>query len=187
MILNPESLYHIYNRGNHKQEIFFNKNHYYYFLRKLKDGLPAEVDLLAYCLMPNHFHLLIATTSDFNQQQWQKAFRSLLSSYTKGINQQLGLTGSLFQQNSKMKEIETDIYAFVCFNYIHQNPLKAGLVGKMEDWPFSSFNEYWGNIPNDPICNLTSAKKLLGIQEDKAQFYKESYGIINNEQIAHFL
>lgn len=69
-------------------------------------------------------------------------------------------------------------YPFVCFNYIHQNPLKAGLVKKMEDWKYSSFPDYLGNR-NGTLCNFKLANLLLDIQKD--DIYETSYSVINEK------
>ena len=107
-----DELYHIYNRGNNKQKIFFKPANYVFFLKKVRNFLISHCDILAYCLMPNHFHLLInadnrtiGTRLIANQQKnvLSEAVRILLSSYTLAINKQNETTGSLFQQNTKAK------------------------------------------------------------------------------------
>ena len=59
MIFETEHLYHIYNQGNNKQKIFFSRENYLYFLQKINKHIRPHVDVLAWCLMPNHFHLLV--------------------------------------------------------------------------------------------------------------------------------
>jgi putative transposase len=99
MQFSPDCLYHVYNRGNDKQKIFFQEKNYYFFLNKLKQDLPKLCDILAYCLMPNHFHLLIYVpdTSEGlnfipnqNQQILVRKSGTLLSSYSQAINKQEG-------------------------------------------------------------------------------------------------
>lgn len=175
MKLYPNNLYHIYNRGNNKQKIYFTKKNYLFFLQKMKIELKPFSDIICYCLMPNHFHFLISTYNNFNPLQFSIGFKTLLSSYTKAINLQEKRSGSLFQQNSKAKCLTTltnyksNNYGLVCLNYIPQNPVKAGLVDKLGDWEFSSFKDYaW--LRNGTMCNKNTAYELLGIPVSKAEF-----------------
>jgi len=116
MKLQPDSLYHIYNRGNNKQRIFLEEKNYSFFLRKAHNELTGQLDFLTYCLMPNHFHFLVYTISEFDSLKFTNAIRTLLSSYTRAIQKQEKFTGSLFQQNSKAKELTTNEYAASCFS-----------------------------------------------------------------------
>ena len=109
-----EELYHVYNRGNNKQKIFFNPENYTFFLKKIRRYILPYCDMLAYCLMPNHFHFLIhsdkrtiATKSIAGKEKnaLSEGMKNLLSSYTQAINKQNNSTGSLFQQNTKAKPI----------------------------------------------------------------------------------
>ena len=184
-------LYHIYNRGNNKQPIFFRPANYLFFLDKIRNYLLPYCDMLAYCLMPNHFHFLINADTRTVQTKFMsgnpknvlsESIKTLLSSYAQAINRQNKSVGSLFQQNTKAKcllGIEKD-YDLACFNYIHQNPVKARLVKKMEDWPYSSFSDYCG-FRNDTLCNRELGLQLLGLNEET--FYNDSYMIINNDDL----
>jgi putative transposase len=193
MNFSPDSIYHIYNRGNDKQPIFFLEENYSFFLNKIKQDLPKLCDILAYCLMPNHFHLLIyvpATSEGLNfipnqnQQILVRKLGSILSSYSQAINKQENRTGSLFQQKTKSKLIDSSIYSITCFHYIHQNPLNANLVSIMEDWPYSSFSEYLSG--DSTICNISLANELLDIPLSYDRLYKESYLVIDQDAIKSF-
>jgi putative transposase len=174
----PQTLYHLYNRGNNKQRIFFQERNYQYFKQKVLTELGEHVHFLAYCLMPNHFHFLLYTKEEMDQKIFSNGLRTLLSSYTRAIQKQENMTGSLFQQNTKYKEVVSDGYLLTCFHYIHQNPFKAGLVTKIEDWPHSSFNEYWKNSCG--LCDTGLGKKALQLSAD---FYSDSYRAISEKQI----
>ena len=150
MVFFENELYHIYNRGNNRQKIFLKPENYVYFLRKMRKFIFPHCDILAYCLMPNHFHFLAhadkRTTKTkkiggFDKNVLSESIRMLLSSYTQGINKQNKSTGSLFQQNTKAKALArgSSCYDLLCFHYIHQNPMKAKLVRKMEDWQYHHF------------------------------------------------
>ena len=188
MKLYPENLYHIYNRGNNRQKIFFTRKNYLYFLNKVKDELKPFSDIVCYCLMPNHFHFMVSTFSNFDQEQFSNGFRILLSSYTNAINIQEKRVGSLFQQNSKAKCL-TDKnrqgnYGLLCFNYIHQNPVISKLVDKMEDWEFSSFKDYMG-FRSGTLCNKVLAYELVGMPGSKEEFYKISYDLLDTKKLSN--
>lgn len=170
-------LYHFFNRGNNRQQIFFREENYIYFIAKAKRHLLPVCDILAWCLMPNHFHFLLHSTANSLQATdtaISNGIRIMLSSYTRAINNQEGRTGSLFQQNSKLKPLLTgnalsstiaglyNNYPLNCFNYIHHNPLKAGLVSQMEDWEYSSFQAYYFG-KDDGLCNRNLAVDILGL------------------------
>jgi REP element-mobilizing transposase RayT len=173
----PGNLYHIYNRGNNRQKIFFNLENYRFFIQKIVKHLLPHLDVLAYCLMPNHFHLMVLSKEDLITNNFSKDFRIMLSSYTRAINKKYHRTGSLFQQNSKIKSLEDEKtnsnYPFICFNYIHQNPVKAGLVKRFEDWEWSSFKDYSG-LRNESICTKDLACRFLDIPESPNLFVQQA-------------
>ncbi|HET9747154.1 MAG TPA: transposase [Chitinophagaceae bacterium] len=182
-------LYHIYNRGNNRQKIFFKRDNYLYFLNKVRRFIMPYCDILSYSLMPNHFHFLIHSdertiqTKEIRGQQknvLSEGIRLLLSSYTQAINKQNKSSGSLFQQNTKATPIVKGSihYELTIFHYIHQNAYRARLVKKMEDWEFSSFPDYCG-IRNGTLCNKELAIKLLGLNMNT--FYEDSYKAIGIE------
>ncbi|MGK7392758.1 MAG: transposase [Candidatus Cyclobacteriaceae bacterium M2_1C_046] len=181
--MQPNQFYHIFNRGNNKQPIFLKEENYLYFKNKIKKHLLPHIHLLAYCLMPNHFHLLVYVKEDIIPEKFSNDLRIMLSSYTRAINKQEKKTGSLFQQNSKIKLVESSNkskleYPFICFHYIHQNPFKAGLVKKMEEWEFSSLNEYIRDFKDGSICNKELAYLLLDIPVSTKEFINQSYDIV---------
>lgn len=152
------SLYHIYNRGNNKQSIFFEERNYHYFLKTFNEYLSPFVDVYAYCLMPNHFHFLIRVketsevykTSEVLQAKLtpiEKAFKNFFISYAKSINKVYDRTGSLFQAKFKKKEITNEAYFTAIIQYIHENPLKADLCANFDEYKFSSYRgiAYGGN------------------------------------------
>lgn len=176
MKLEANNIYHIYNRGNNRQTIFPKERNYHFFTEKLKKLICPHADILCYCLMPNHFHLLINAGEDFVHKEFSSKFKTMLSSYTRALQKQENFVGSLFQQNSKAKEINNNEYATTCFHYIHQNPLRARLVNKMENWQHSSFNQYY--LSSEGFCDRQSAKELLDISDNPKIFYEESYKMI---------
>ncbi|MCF6351532.1 MAG: transposase [Cyclobacteriaceae bacterium] len=203
MKFESNNFYHIYNRGNNKQPVLFKRESYLFFLSKVRKHLSPLVDILAYCLMPNHFHLMVYVPEkhntrgtnlsrpenscyeddeyiEYDSKAINKNLGIILSSYTKAINNRYGRTGSLFQAHTKAKNVSKhQQQAFICFHYIHQNPLKAKLVNKMEDWEFSSYQDYLG-IRNGTLCNKQLAFELLDIPQKPYLFQNQSKAVIIN-------
>lgn len=138
--------------------------------------------------MPNHFHLMVTTFGNFNEDGFSNGFKILLSSYTKAVNLQESRTGSLFQQNSKAKcltaipDNKQNNYGLVCFNYIHQNPVVAGIVNSMEDWEFSSFRDYAG-LRDGTLCSKEIAYELLGVPVNKMEFMRLSDEMLDKRKL----
>jgi len=185
MHFEPNQVYHVYNRGNNKQPIFFNDANYLYFLQKIKTEWKKYADVLCYCLMPNHFHVMLVPNKDScksivladketHMQNLSKTIGKTLSSYTKAVNIQNKTTGNLFQKKTKAKlltvpnslieNFSTHEYLLPCFHYIHQNPSKAKLVKDLKDWLYSSYPDYYSGRKGT-ICNKPLAMKLLDLSE----------------------
>jgi putative transposase len=199
MYFKPGSMYHVYNQENNRQVIFFKRENYFFFLRKIKIFIHPFADILAYCLMPNHFHLMIyvnetqvpaftvgVTNSDPDGKSKLRTLNSsigiMLRSYTRAINKQEKRSGALFREETKaicLNEPKWDIpnwytsagitimkvdirefqYPQVCFNYIHNNPVKSGIVEHPGNWPFSSFAEIQ-EIRDASLVNLEKVKEF---------------------------
>ncbi|MDF5720146.1 MAG: transposase [Rhizonema sp. PD37] len=156
------SFYHIYNRGNNRQVIFFERENYVYFLRLIKEHLITNaVDIVAYCLMPNHYHFLVY----LRDETISDAMKSLSLSYTKAINKRFNRSGVLFQGRFQSIHIAQTDYLVNLSRYIHLNPVKAGLVQQPEEWEFSSYLEYCrlrqGTLPKTEYVKMQ-------IQEESA-------------------
>jgi putative transposase len=148
--------YHILNRGNGKQKIFHAEKHYQFFMKRLLANLHAHKPvLIAYCLMPNHFHLFVRETKD---NSIGKMMHALQTSYAKALNKDLHKTGHLFQDTFKRIHVETNPQLLHLSRYIHMNPVRAGLVIQPEDWEYSSYRDYIGHNNNrfvDPAIILS--------------------------------
>lgn len=91
-------------------------------------------------------------------------FQLLQSNYSKRINYRENSTGSLFQQKTKSKLLETKNYALTAFWYLHQNPVKASLAKDMVEWKYSSYKEYCG-LRNEGLSNFSLRKNILNLSE----------------------
>lgn len=168
-----QGFYHIYNRGVEKREIFSNEKDYQRFLavlyyyqfgdpkppfsqkrRLLYQGLdfsknPKPLEIICYCLMPNHFHLLIRQLRDGGIQ---KFMQKILNSYTKYFNTKHIRVGPLLQGAFKAVPIETDAQLVHVSRYIHLNPFVSNLSKELKTFPYSSYPSFIG-LTNNPLCN----------------------------------
>ncbi|MGK7391623.1 MAG: transposase [Candidatus Cyclobacteriaceae bacterium M2_1C_046] len=177
--------YQVYNRGNNQQKIFYTRDNYLYFLKKIRKELSPFCNILAYCLMPNHYHLLIHVKDheqrdNLKMHPLSKKIGTIQSSYTQWHNKTFRKKGSLFQQKSKSRLLDSPDHRFVCFHYIHQNPLKAKLCDSMERWEFSSFVDYTG-LRKGTLPAFEIAYEYLEISKELEKFYKQSLTVIPDD------
>jgi len=162
--------YHIYNRGNNREDIFYEDKNYEFFLRRIRENLPGYAELVAYCLMPNHFHLIVYVV---NSTDFYKALRKTFISYSKAINQSLGRTGHLFEGRYKYKLVPENNYLLHLSRYIHLNPVRAGLVDKPDKWEHSSYLAYIGKGRDDFIKKEFILEQVKNYEEFVLNFQKE--------------
>lgn len=158
-----DTFYHVYNRGNNGADIFFEDKNYAYFLEKYRLYVSPIADTFAYCLMKNHYHLLIRIKSkeefirasniegtsvslfdDLSKtisNQWAKLFNA----YTQGMNKVYGRTGSLLEKPFRRKEVKSDAYFSRLIHYIHFNPQHHGFINDFRDYPHSSYHSHLSN------------------------------------------
>ncbi|HCS41122.1 MAG TPA: transposase [Anaerolineaceae bacterium] len=134
-----DSIYHIYNRGVNKELIFFSERNYQFFIYKMVNYMQDNASILAYCLMPNHYHLLVKIK---NADFVQKGLQPFLISFTNSINIDQKRIGPLFQGRYQANLVFDDAYLLECVKYIHLNPVKAGLVKLLQEWGYSSYRDY---------------------------------------------
>jgi REP element-mobilizing transposase RayT len=188
-----KNIYHIYNRGNNKEKIFFEDQDYKAFIFRLglclgfreeelnKEKLIAmpysririvnlnknNLKLHSFCLMPNHFHLLIEQIKDISVSN---LISKLCTSYAKYINKKYKRVGHVFQDKFKAVLIENNSQLMWTSSYIHMNPVKDKLVKHPKDYKWSSYNDFVTER-NLPIVN----KELLTETfSDKKSFIKET-------------
>jgi putative transposase len=211
MNFQENQFFHVYNQGNNRRKIFYSTENFEFFKLKIGTYISPFANVIAFCLMPNHFHLLIYVkkvelpkvffkayidryrSMYFKREKIPKnGYRSQISifksevitlnqaiaimqrSYTRAINKHYKWSGSLFREGCKAKDeweekFQTlgdknfytgNLYVSKCFEYIHNNPVQAGLVEYPEEWEHSSARDYL--IGNQfSICELNMGKKLI--------------------------
>lgn len=159
--------YHIFNRGLNKQKIFFHQKDYEKLLSKLSSLLlDGDWIIYAYCLMPNHYHLLV----EERKMPIPKLIGRLFTSYGVYFNKKYQRQGPLFSNRFKSKIIQKDSYFLEVSRYIHLNPVEAKLAKSPEDYPFSSLSEYLGKLQRN-IIDLEKVTTLLGDHKHRIASY----------------
>ncbi len=175
--------YHLYNRGINYQPIFFNQGNWGYFIKRLRQYCQPElIDIIAYCLMPNHYHLVVYLKCDDLSKKIMQPFGL---SYTKAINKQQTRVGPLFQGPFKAKLVDKDEYLLHLSRYIHLNPVFAGLVNRPEGWKFSSYRDYVG-LRNGTLPKPDIVLSQFASQQAYVEFI-ESYTDDDNNLIEHLM
>ena len=142
-IQSPGGCYHVFNRGSRRQETFVDDADRSLFLDLLaRCHGRYGIEIHAYCLMDNHYHLLVRTP----EPKLAKAMQYVIGSYTRRFNLRHGLDGSLFRGRYKAKAVESDRSLLAVSRYIHLNPLEAGLVSLLGSYRHSSYPVYEGRV-----------------------------------------
>ncbi|SHJ13026.1 transposase [Parasporobacterium paucivorans] len=137
----PGAKYHVVNRGNHSDDIFWEEEDYLEFLKILEiTGEQHPFSLLSFCLMSNHIHLQLETKEE---PIWE-IMKAIKMDYTRYYNKKYSLSGHLFQGRYGSKIIEDVYYLLESNRYIHQNPVRAQMVSRPEEYPWSSYGIYVG-------------------------------------------
>jgi len=181
-------LFHVFNRGNNRDVIFYNDLNYDFFINKIKEYIVPYADILAWCLMPDHFHLMVEVGKEkIDNRSLNDSIGIMLRSYARAINNQEHRVGSLFQTGTKAINLTApdepflanrnyfygssfyyylhkSLYPLKCMEYIHNNPVKAGFVETPSDYMNSSYNEYLGNGKYN-ICNKRSGRRFLSLTQ----------------------
>jgi putative transposase len=169
---NPEPLqygkvYHVYNRGNNGENLFIEERNYRYFLQLYIKHVHPVVDTYAYCLLRNHFHLLVRVkseeevrdlrdltgrmgTSDANLSGLKppsRYFSNLFNAYAKAINKAYERTGALFERPFRRIEVAEPAYFAHLVTYIHRNPELHGFVDDFREWAHSSYGALCSRKP----------------------------------------
>ena len=134
--------YHIYNRGAGRQGIFREADNYLFFLRRLKQyARDLNIALLAYCLLPNHYHLLVRQDGP---EPAGLLPQRCCNSYVKAFNKRYERTGALFEDRYQAIAVDSEAYLLHLCRYIHANPVRHGLASQLEEWPYSNYPEWLG-------------------------------------------
>jgi putative transposase len=176
-----ENLFPIQNSGNpeerHLQKMKLQQK---YPNRYIRSDLPENsFEVISYCLMPNHFHLIIKQNSDIPVS---KLMLKICTGFSKYFNRKYDSVGSVFQDRFKAVHVGNDDYLLWLSAYIHLNPLKAGLVRNLNDYQFSSYFDYVG-ARKSRLCSTDFI--LSALNDEKGtylDFLKSSHAIMHEKE-----
>ncbi|MDW7684054.1 MAG: transposase [Bacillota bacterium] len=188
-------MYHVIFRGINKQDIFLDDEDRRKFLMVLL--IVKELcgfELYSYCLMSNHVHLLIGGV---DKQQLAEIIKRISASYVYWFNKKYNRCGHLFQERFRSEPVDNTSYFLTVIRYILQNPVKAGLVARAADFPWSSYHEFKNDSPvisdTDFVLGLFAENKREALQtfiqfinlpnEDACLEYEEKRGLSDDEII----
>ena len=164
-------VYHVMMRGINRQRIFEDSEDHYTFLQCLRsaqeqytplgDRLLNSCHYYAYALMSNHFHILLHAKDD----TVGNIVKRIASSYVYYFNRKYGRDGHLFKERFRSEPCEDWTYFVTLLRYIHQNPVKAGMVSRVSDYEFTSWHEYLGRADFFPLCNVNVVLGRISIDE----------------------
>ena len=162
----PGENYHLFNHANGDENLFKEEQNYTFFLEKLTKHVSPVCRLYSYCMMRNHFHLVLQIRYEeelhklwqnskslpkFNQNQLElkisKSFANFFSSYTQSFNKVYKRMGSLFIPSMKTEPITDDNHFCKAIHYTHANPVHHGFTKKIDEWPHSSYSKFLSNTP----------------------------------------
>ena len=169
--------YHVFNRGVNRQRIFVNSENYRYFLRLLKSHTNKNhIELVCYCLMPNHYHLLLYQKSDKSISIFM---HGMMSAYSQAFNKQRGRTGTLFEGRFKYVRVEKQEYLLNLITYLHLNPVKAQLVVNPEDWEYSDYYLWTTYLPESCNGKIHSGTfgKMKSWHVDRIKYFRQELGL----------
>lgn len=170
-------IYHVMMRGVNRQSIFNEKEDNLRFLQTLSYCRDlSDYELYAYCLMGNHFHLLIKE----NKDTLGTIIKRIGSSYVYWYNMKYNRCGHLFQDRYKSETVEDDNYFLAVLRYIHQNPVKAGLVNYPEDYQWSSYRDYFSR---STLLGTDFALGLFGENKEEAIEQFKSFHNVMEENV----
>jgi putative transposase len=156
-------IYHIMMRGINRQCIFHDEDDCSKFIQTIQDYKEKSgYEVYAYCLMGNHVHILLKVI----KEPLEQVMRRICGRYVYWYNFKYDRIGNLFQGRFKSEPVEDDTYFLTVLRYIHQNPIKAGLAFMLEDYKWSSFNEY---IKHAEVVDIDFALNIFSNDMEKAK------------------
>ncbi|MGE8512381.1 MAG: transposase [Chryseobacterium culicis] len=193
--IDVDRFYHIYNRGINGETIFKSDQNYVFFLNKVSEFLIPVCDVYAYCLMSNHFHLVVKIKSDFElnnfvkgqnfdgtiktglhspQNIFSKQFARIFNSYSQAFNKENNRHGALIESPFKRKLITSDEYLINVIIYIHQNPQNHSVI-QFPKYNFSSYQSI-----------LSKSKTLLRREEVIELFDSRENFVLSHQKVIDF-
>ncbi len=170
LIASADSYFHVYNRGADRASVFFEERHYLDFIQRMQKAVNPEVlEIVAFCLMPNHFHLILYQKLPYAIPAF---VRAVCEGYVKSVNLQYFRTGHLFEGRYRIKPVSSDEYLIHLARYIHRNPIRARLVTTVEAWQHSNYRSCTSGF-DDGVTNPGILLRLAGGTREYQTFVEE--------------
>ena len=178
--------YHIYNRGNNGIDVFFESGNYEYFLKLYQQYIHPIAETFAWCLLKNHFHILIyvrleneilidslaySTVEKPKIVDASMQFGHFFNAYTQAINKKYNRTGSLFEKPFERKRVTSDKYLKNLVYYIHNNPVHHGFCKNCNEYPWSSYGTILSNKPTK--LRREDVIEMFGNREDFITYHSD--------------
>lgn len=142
-----DTVYHVLNRGNGRHKIFLNEKDYMHFESLLEEANELlDMRILSYCLMPNHWHLVLYPKKDKDLSEFMRWLTTTHARQYRVQTKSIG-HGHLYQGSFKSFPVDEDHYLTTVIRYVEQNPFRAGLVEKAQDWEYSSLHRRLSGTP----------------------------------------
>ena len=149
-IVIPNVPYHITQRGNHRQDVFYTPDHYRQYLEYIAQySSRYRFDILAYCLMSNHIHLVGIPRK---QDSMARMIQATHSRHTQNVNRNMGFHGHLWHSRFYSTALD-DLHLWNCFKYVEQNPVRAGILTKAQEYVWSSAASHC-RLRDDPVLTF---------------------------------
>jgi len=175
--------YHVMNRGRARQTVFHNDAYFELFLHGLEEAHQRfGLQILCYCLMSNHYHLLVKTP----EANLGRAMRHINGIYTQRHNRLKKTDGSLFRGRYKAICVEDDSYQLQLSRYIHLNPIEAKMVKKLDDYPWSSYHYYVKKQKSPEWLYQQEIFSQLHVKTRQREKYRAFVELGVDEEIAQF-
>lgn len=170
------TFFHIYNRGNNRENIFVQPRNYAYFMDLWWKHTSPIAETWAYCLLRNHFHALVFIRNreelpDQNIKEPSQYFSNFFNAYARGVNLATGRTGALFERPFKRIPVDSENYLIRLVVYIHQNPQKHKFIEDFSDWDYSSYPYLISNAPTR--LQRDRMMDLFGSRDDFIRIHQE--------------
>lgn len=185
--------YHVMSQGINKEYIFSQKLYMEKYKELMLEKLEGiDINILSYCIMNNHVHILINTSEISNLSKYMQRLNTAYSNFYNKINKRVGY---VFRDRFLSQEILSERQLFGCIRYIHYNPVKARMVQNVSKYPYSSYNEFIGEkyIINDKSIKIifndldTYQRKFYELHDVENDEYAENFNDIKNKNITEYI
>jgi putative transposase len=199
--IQPGTYYHIFNRGNNKEDIFVEEKNYHYFLELYTNHISPIAETFAYCLLRNHFHFLVRikalTELKINNKNSEpqslllpsQHFSNYFNAYTKAFNKAYVRVGSLFQHPFGRVRVESNVHLAHLVKYIHYNPQKHGFLGDFREYRYSLYRALISNKPTQLEREITLSwfdgrDGFINSHKSESDFGSIKYLVERSERLA---